>query len=45
MLVERIIAEFIEQADKHLATIRFTAAISETETTFLDTTTLQRRKI
>ena len=32
------IAKFIEQADKHHATIRFTAEISETETTFLHTT-------
>ena len=29
--------QFIEQANKHHPTIKFTAEISETETTFLDT--------
>ena len=32
------IDNFLEQANKHHATIRFTAEISETETTFLDKT-------
>ena len=31
------ISKFIEQANKHHPTIKFTAEISETETTFLDT--------
>ena len=34
---EREITQFIEQANSHHPTIRFTAEISETETTFLDT--------
>ena len=29
--------QFIEQANKHHLTMKFTAEISETETTFLDT--------
>ena len=32
------ITQFIEQANKHHQTIKFTAEVSETETNFLDTT-------
>ena len=32
------ISQFIEQANSHHPTIKFTAEVSETETTFLDTT-------
>jgi len=32
------ITQFIEQANKHHQTIKFTAEVSETETSFLDTT-------
>ena len=33
------IMQFIERANKHHPTIKFTAEISDTETTFLDTNT------
>ena len=33
-----VVDQFIEQANKHHPTIKFTAEISSTETTFLDTT-------
>jgi len=32
------ITQFIEQANKHHQTIKFTAEVSETQTNFLDTT-------
>lgn len=40
------IARFIEQANNHRLTIKFTAEVSETETTYLDTNiSVLRRKI
>ena len=37
ILIQIAFIEFIEQANKHIPTIKFTAEISKTETTFLDT--------
>ena len=41
---EEILQPGIEQASNHHSTIKFTAEISETETTFLDTTTFEGKR-
>ena len=40
----KVIMQFIEQANKHHPKIKFTAEISETDTTFLDTNIYKRKR-